>query len=339
MAEKKKIALIGGAGFIGHNLALALKERGHEPHVIDSLHINNFLSFSSTDQDIKNRPLYLGILTERTELLQKAQIPLYVQDARDYHQVSHLLEKIKPDTVILLAAVAHADRSNKDPYSTFDHSLRTLENALDASRSLGVKHFVYFSSSMVYGNFPEGFVTEDTPCEPMGIYGSLKFAGEKIVTAYNQTFGVPYTIIRPSALYGERCVSRRVGQIFIESAISGHEIAINGSGEDRLDVTYIGDFVQGAVKVVENPASINQTFNITHGAARSINDLAEVLRREFPEVNIRYLPRDKLMPIRGTLSVEKAKRLIGYEPQFPIEKGFTRYINWYRGLMQKLNVR
>jgi nucleoside-diphosphate-sugar epimerase len=90
--------------------------------------------------------------------LNAAKIPLYVQDAREYHQLSHTLGKIKPQVIVLLAAVAHADRSNKDPFSTFDHSLRTLENALDYSRGEIVEHFVYFSSSMVYGNFESGYV-------------------------------------------------------------------------------------------------------------------------------------------------------------------------------------
>ena len=77
---------------------------------------------------------------------------------------------------------------------------------------------------MVYGNFKENEVNEDTRCEPLGIYGALKYAGEKIIIAYNQVFGLPYTIIRPSALYGERCISRRVGQIFIESSPQKRDI-------------------------------------------------------------------------------------------------------------------
>ena len=130
---------------------------------------------------------------------------------------------------------------SSDPFSTFDHSFRTLENALDSSRGK-VEHFIYFSSSMVYGNFQEDTVNEDSPCEPLGIYGALKYGGEKLVIAYNQVFELPYTIIRPSALYGERCVSRRVGQIFIENALTTGEITLNGDGLDKLDFTYIGEY-------------------------------------------------------------------------------------------------
>jgi nucleoside-diphosphate-sugar epimerase len=325
----KKIALIGGAGFIGHNLAIELKKRGHEVTVVDSLQVNNYLSFQSTDQEVVNRDLYLKIIQSRLDLLREFKIPMVVQDARDYHQLSHALSKIQPEVVVMLAAVAHADRSNKDPFSTFDHSMRTLENALDYSRN-NAKHFVYFSSSMVYGNFADGFVTEDSKCEPMGIYGALKFGGEKIVIAYNQVFGLPYTIIRPSALYGERCVSRRVGQIFIENALKGLEITVKGDGSDRLDFTYVGDLVQGTVKTIENEGAKNQIFNLTYGSSHSIAQMADILKKHFPDVRIKFLPKDNLMPSRGTLSVEKAKKMIGYQPSNPLDVGFVKYIEWYK---------
>ena len=74
---------------------------------------------------------------------------LHLQDAREYHAMNTILNGIKPDIIIQLAAVSHANKSNKDPYSTFDHSLRTLENALDYARGTQVEHFIFFSSSMV----------------------------------------------------------------------------------------------------------------------------------------------------------------------------------------------
>ena len=259
---------------------------------------------------------------------------MHLHDAREYHAMNRVLSDIDPQVVVQLAAISHAGKSNKDPYSTFDHSLRTLENALDYSRG-NVEHFVYFSSSMVYGNFHGNTVTEETICEPLGIYGALKFAGEKMVIAYNQVFDLPYTIIRPSALYGERCVSRRVGQIFIENALQGTDVTVFGDGTDALDFTYIGDLVNGVVKVIENENSRNETFNLTYGGARSIAQMAEIIAAHFPDVGVKYEDRDVLMPERGTLSVEKAKRLIGYAPEWPLEKGFVEYIEWYKQLFER----
>ena len=187
--------------------------------------------------------LHLDMLRERQKLMEENDIKLFVQDARDYLCLGTLINEIEPEVIVQLAAVSHANLSNKNPYNTFDHCNRTLENALDQSRGK-IEHFIYFSSSMVYGHFPEESVSEDTTCNPIGIYGALKYGGEKLVIAYNQVFDLPFTIIRPSALYGERCVSRRVGQIFIENALTTGEISITGDGSDTLDFTYIGDVVE-----------------------------------------------------------------------------------------------
>jgi nucleoside-diphosphate-sugar epimerase len=329
----RRIALVGGSGFIGHHLALVLTALGAQVDVIDSLQVNNLLVFASSGDNLPNTDLYLDLLNSRLQLFREHRIPLHVLDARDYHMLSPAINRIKPDVVVHLAGVAHANRANKDPYSTFDHSLRTLENALDSCRG-NVEHFIYFSSSMVYGNFEGGKVDEDSVCNPLGIYGALKFAGEKLVMAYNQVFGLPYTIIRPSALYGERCVSRRVGQIFIENAAQGLEISINGDGSDSLDFTYIDDLVQGVIKSIGHPAARNQVFNITYGEGRSIASMAMILKEHFPKARINYLPKDKLMPDRGTLAVDKARALIGYEPAYPLEKGFVKYIKWYKDLFR-----
>jgi len=324
-----KITLIGGGGFIGHNMALVLNDMGAQVDIIDSLQVNNLYAFGRATKEILHRDLYIKIINQRLDLLRHANIPLHLQDARDYHALSAIISDIKPDVVIHLAAVSHANKSNKDPYSTFDHSLRTLENALDNCRD-SVKHFIFFSSSMVYGHFKEEAVTEETICNPLGIYGALKYAGEKLVIAYNQVFNLPYTIIRPSALYGERCVSRRVGQIFLENAVQGKNVVINGDGTDKLDFTYIQDLIQGVVRIIENPHSINQIFNITCGRGREIREMAELVKESFPNIEIEYLPKDALTPDRGTLSIDKARELLGYVPLYPLEKGYREYINWYK---------
>ena len=336
--EGKRIVLIGGAGFIGHNMALTLKRRGAHVEVIDSLQVNNLLSFASAHTNGGNRELYLRMLNQRLDLLREADIPLHPLDARDYHLLSRTCTEIKPQVVVQLAAVAHAGRSNKDPYSTFDHSLRTLENALDWSRH-GIDQFIYFSSSMVYGHFQSEEVDEEHPLNPIGIYGALKLSGEKIVIAYQQVFDLPYTIIRPSALYGPRCVSRRVGQIFIENALKGAPLRVDGDGSDKLDFTYCDDLIEGICLAMTKPAAIYQTFNLTYGRSRSINDLVGVIREHFADVEVDRVERDRLMPHRGTLSVAKARAVLGYEPKYPLEKGMAKYIEWYRSFGAKAGLR
>ena len=173
--------------------------------IIDSLGVNNLITVLGKNNGVNSHKLDREILNERVDLINKNNIKFHILDARDYHLMCKTLDEISPNIIIHLAAVSHSNQSNKDPYNTFDHSLRTLENSLDNAKNK-IEHFIYLSSSMVYGNFTSQEVNEETECNPIGIYGALKFAGEKLVIAYNQVFNLPYTIVRPSALYGERCI-------------------------------------------------------------------------------------------------------------------------------------
>lgn len=327
--QGRKVALVGGAGFIGHNLALSLIERGAEVTILDSLQVNNLLWFHSQGSDTRNRDLYLSMINQRLDMMRQAGATLLVVDARDYQVVWRMLDQVKPHVVVHLAAVSHAGRSNKDPFTTFDHSFRTLENCLDACK-IGVDHFIFLSSSMVYGDFLTDSVDEEHPLNCKGIYGALKVGGEKLVIAYEQVFGLPYTIIRPSALYGPRCVSRRVVQVFVENALHGLPLRINGDGAEKLDFTYVDDLVDGICLVIEKPEARNQIFNLTYGDARSIEDLASIIRYHFPQVDVENIERDKLLPFRGTLSIDKARALLGYAPRHDLEIGCEKYLQWYR---------
>jgi len=322
-----KILLVGGLGFIGSNLAVRLKEKNYEVHVVDSLQVNN-LSQIATDFSLDLRTTYVEFIMHRIELLRKNNVFIHQVDARDYHQLSLVVDKFKPQVLIHLAAVAHAGKSNKNPYSTFDHSLITLENSLDAARGICTQ-FIYFSSSMVYGNFENEQVKETDLLKPMGIYGNLKYSGELLVRAYAEVFGLPYTIIRPSALYGERCVSRRVVQQFIENALQGKSLKIEGNGKEKLDFTYIDDLINGVVLTIDNDKAKDKIFNITYGESRSILEVAEIVSKEF-KVKYEFVNRDKLMPKRGTLNIDKARTLLGYRPKYCIDIGVKKYIDWYK---------
>ncbi len=334
MKFNKKVAIIGGAGFIGFNLAIHLKNLGCKVFCIDSLQVNNLMTVVSNIDKLPYPKLSEKIINQRLELLKKNDVPLVIEDARDYNLLSSTLAEIEPEIIIHLAAVSHANRSNKTPHSTFDHSLRTLENALDYAKN-NVDHFIFNSSSMIYGNFESDSVNEESACNPIGIYGALKFSAEKILESYNQVFDLPYTIIRPSALYGRGCISRRVSQIFIENAIMKQDILVNGDGNEKLDFTSIDDLLFGYEKIIESPNAKNEIFNITFGKARKINEMISILKDHFGELNVIFKEKDKLTPSRGTLSIEKAKKLINYNSTWPLEKGYVDYINWYKDLYNK----
>ena len=311
---KTKLFITGSSGFIGFHVAKKYLDKGFKVHGFDSM--NNYY-------DVK-------LKKSRLKILEKYKNFTFTKGNLENQKIlNNSIGKFKPSIIIHLAAVSHANKSNKDPHSTFDHSLRTLENTLDFSKDKKT-HVIYMSSSMVYGDFKSESVNEDETCKPIGIYGSLKYSGEIILKSYNKVFDLPYTIIRPSALYGERCVSRRVGQVFIESALQNQKISINGDGNDKLDFTYIDDLVQGIMLCCENEKARNETFNITYGNARKINELLSILKSEFKDVEVSYVPKEKFVPERGTLNISKAKKLLGYKPSYSIDTGYKKYIEWYK---------
>ena len=131
-------------------------------------------------------------------------------------------------------------------------------------------------------------------------------------------------------------MSRRVGQIFIENAIQGIDIDINGSGEDKLDFTYIEDLVEGICLCCEKESALNETFNLTFGNSRKINELLEILKNEFKDIKVKYKEKEKFMPERGTLDISKAKKLLGYNPLNPVETGYVKYISWYKNFWNNI---
>lgn len=337
--SKERILITGGCGFIGHHIVLTLRKINADVLVVDNLGHNNLTYFLSSREGLPvfNREVYLKFLNYRLKAISESGAKFFNIDSRNMSELQKVFNEFKPTKIIHLAAIANARTANLKPDITFDNSVETLRNILECIRLSPEKidQLVYFSSSMIYGDFPPEGVYEDSPTSPKGVYGALKLCAEQMVLTYHRVYNMEYTIVRPSALYGPRCVSRRVGQVFIENAIAGKTLAMEGDGEEKLDFTYIEDLVQGVLRILDRPEAKNQTFNLTFGDHRSIKDLVGIIKQHFPDVQIANKERDRLRPFRGTLKIDKARKLLGYDPQFPLEKGLPKYIEWYKEFLSK----
>jgi nucleoside-diphosphate-sugar epimerase len=258
-----------------------------------------------------------------------------VCNAANYDDLSAKLVTLRPDAIIHLAAVAHAGRSDANPHECLKNGFRTLENTIDVCRHIGVERLVYFSSSTVYGDWPRLNPThakrERDTCHPRGAYAVSKLLGELWLRDAADRAGFDYTIIRPSAVYGERCISRRVVQILIEQALSGQPMTV---GPDLLDFTYVFDLVKGVAKTLERPEARKQTFNITSGEARPIEDVAKIIQEEI-DVPIKHIPPNPNLPRRGTLEITRAETDLGYKPSYSLEAGVGKYLRWTRENWQR----
>ena len=114
---------------------------------------------------------------------------------------------------------------------------------------------------------------------------------------------------------------------------------IDGDGTEKLDFTYIKDLIEGISLCLFKKNADNQTFNLTYGRSEEINALVQILKKNFKDLKINYKARDKLVPFRGTLSVNKARKLLGYNPSWPIEKGYQEYIDWYKSIFANYSIK
>jgi len=330
----ERVSLVGGAGFIGHNLALALRAIGVEVQIVDNLMQNNMLA-NVSDQDIDDfrRQLNHNFLVQRFEMMRSAGVTLDNADARSMTDLAETLKRFQPTKVVHLSAISSAVDAKKTPGHCFDLQLVTLRNVLEYTRLFPneINEVVFMSSSTVYGDFETETVDENVRPRPYGIYANAKFMGERLIRTYHEQYGLGISIIRPSALYGERCISRRVSQVFIENALMGKPLLLEGGGDGRLDFTYIEDLVDGIVRSMAATAGAgsSNTFNITFGNARTILDLANVVKSVVPNAILEERPRDVIKPIRGTLSTERAREHLNFAPQWPLEIGYKRYCEWY----------
>jgi UDP-glucose 4-epimerase len=191
-----------------------------------------------------------------------------------------------------------------------------------------VERFVYTSSSMVYGDFQQYSANEEHPKNPKDIYGGTKLAGEILTQSFSRLFGIEYTIIRPSAVYGPTDVNRRVSGLFIDSALKGTELVLHGGGRTKLDFSYVKDTAHGFVLATLSDEARNEVFNVTRGEARSLLDFAEILKTWFPELKMRIEPHQAHRPKRGTLDISKARELLGYHPMYPLEDGIAETVDY-----------
>jgi nucleoside-diphosphate-sugar epimerase len=330
----QRVMLVGGAGFIGHNLALKLAELRIETMIVDNLVVNNLIDNEYTaERSAVFRTLYLNFLLDRFAMLREVGVKLRNVDARNSIDLNKAFNDFAPTKIVHLAAIASAVEARKDPGLAFDLQLTTLRNVLELARLRGntVNEIMFLSSSTVYGDFETDTVDETVRPRPRGIYANGKYMGERLVRTYADQYGLGTTIIRPSALYGERCISGRVSQKFIENALTGKPLLLEGGGDGKLDFTYIEDLVEGMVRGLGMHAGngTTNTFNITFGNARTIAELAAIIRETIPEAILEERPRALDKPIRGTLSTKRAEQVLGFKAKWTLETGYRRYVEWY----------
>lgn len=314
-----KFLVTGGAGFIGHNVVRQLEQQGHSCFILDSLTNYGFVP--------KEELTYL--MQERCK---RFNATVHNIDLRDASNVSNwfLNFAANADAVIHLASFPRQKVVSQNPVWGAEVMSTSLVRLLELTKSFKIPKFVYISSSMVYGDFNND-VTEDTVCNPQGQYGIMKYMGELLVKDYARRGCFDYTIIRPSAVYGEWDVEDRVVSKFMLGAMRDETLKVKGSNE-VLDFTYVEDTAQGITLAATKKEANGQIFNITRADTKlyTLLDAANLAIQIAGKGSIEIQDKDADFPSRGRLSIDKAIDMLGYDPKISVEQGFERYHNWFK---------
>ena len=322
----KTVLITGGLGFIGTHIAQEMIKENLVGKVVLLDHYGGFVNPLRSDfQDYRKFRLE-GI--EDKVIIERGE-------TRNSIIMTNLIDKYRPDYIIHTAALPLAKIDNLNAVEAREGSVDSTAGILEIINYFKLKDgycplkFTYFSSSMVYGDFQSEIATEEHQKKPKEVYGTMKLSGEIVARGLADFYGIPYTIVRPSAVYGPTDMNRRVSQIFIEKAFNKEKITVHGEDE-KLDFTYIKDIAHGAILATLKDEAIGEDFNITHGKAHTLLDYVECLKLHFPDLNYEILPRDSFRPKRGTLSIEKARTLIGYNPKYSLKEGINEYVEFIR---------
>lgn len=295
-----KVAVVGGAGFIGSNLVDALVERGDDVIVVDNL---------STG--------YRSNLNPAAPLRE-------IDVSVDSEGLTSALNG--RDVVFHTAALARVPRSIEDPVGTHEANvtgtLRTLKAAVDA----GVHRFVYSSSSSVYGDQPVLPLTEDMPTNPLNPYACQKLMGEIYARNFHRVYGLETVCLRYFNVFGPRQVKegayRLVIGIFMEQREKREPLTIHGDGEQTRDFTWVGDVVRANVlAAISDKVGAGEAINVGSGYEASINHIADLIGG--PSV---YLPPRGFDERFKRASVGRARELLGWEPTVRVDEGIRRLL-------------
>jgi len=307
----------GGAGFIGHNVVRCLESMGHECIILDSITDYGFVD--------KKELEYL-----KRERLQRIRASIHHIDLRDHAAVKDMMGSFAFNGVIHLASFPRQKVFARNPIWGADVMGTGLINLLEWTRAYRIPKFVYVSSSMVYGDFRDG-VVETAECNPAGQYGIMKYMGERLVKDYASRGSFDYSIVRPSAVYGEYDVEDRVVSKFMLAAMRDQTITVRGANES-LDFTHVDDVAQGIALATTRPEANGNIYNMTRSAGKKITllDAAALCIKIAGHGKIDIQDKDPNFPSRGRLNIDCARQDLGYDPKINVKEGFKRYHQWFR---------
>jgi UDP-N-acetylglucosamine 4-epimerase len=320
MELQNTILITGGAGFIGSNLCEYFLEQGHKVVCLDNFstgHRHNLKDFISN-----------------------VNFKLIEGDIRDIEDCVNAVQGV--DYVLHEAALGSVPRSINDPITTNDVNVSGFLNMLVASRGAKVKRFIYAASSSTYGDSEGLPKVEEVIGKPLSPYAITKYVNELYAEIFSRTYGLETIGLRYFNVFGRKQDPKgayaAVIPKFVMQLMALESPLINGDGNFSRDFTYIDNVIQmNALAIAtKNPEAINTVYNTAYGDRNTLNDLVGYLKEYLSEydskiasVEIIYGPNRAGDIPHSLASIDKAKRLLDYNPKYSLQEGLKEAVSWY----------
>jgi len=301
----KSYLVTGGCGFIGVNLIPRLIEQGARVRVLDNLTLG------------------------RREDVERLGVELQVGDIRDAGAVANACKGI--DVVVHLAAHTRVVESLSDPELNFEINAAGTLIVLQACRAAGISKMIFASTGGAILGEQEPPVHEGMVPRPISPYGASKLAGEAYCSAYTGAYGMRTAALRFSNVYGP--FSYHKGSVvaqFFRNLLRGEPIVIYGDGEQTRDFLYVADLVE-AILLADKIEPAGEVFQIASGRETSIRSLLDVMKAMLPErtFDVRFEPARPGEILRNYASIEKARRILGFDPKTQLTEGLRETWQWF----------
>ena len=319
------ILLTGVAGFIGYHLAAAILEEGRDVVGLDNL--NDYYDPSLKQARLARLRGHKGFTFHQLDLADRDGV-LRLADSGP-----------RPEIIVHLAAQAGVRYSLTHPFTYADANLTGHLTMLELARRLpDLSHFVYASSSSVYGgNAKVPYSVEDRVDHPVSLYAATKRAGELMADTYAHLYGIKATGLRFFTVYGPWGRPDMAAYIFTKAIFEGASIPVFNFGKMRRDFTYIDDVIAGTLAAMDKPpggrgeARPHHIYNLGNHRCEDLEHFIEVLENACGRKAIKeYLPLQPGDVEQTYADITTAQADLGFEPKVTIEEGLPRFVAWYR---------
>lgn len=334
--NNKTVLVTGAAGFIGANLVLALLGCGIPMHIVGMDNMNDYYDVSLKEFRLKQ--------IEKTAAEHPDSTWEFVKgDIADKASLEQLFAERRFAVVVNLAAQAGVRYSIENPDAYIQSNLIGFYNILECCRHYPVAHLVYASSSSVYGaNAKVPYSTDDKADEPVSLYAATKKSNELLAHSYSKLYHIPATGLRFFTVYGPAGRPDMAYFGFTDKLVKGEKIQIFNYGNCRRDFTYIGDIVEGILRVMMHaPETLHAVYNIGNSHPENLLDFVDILQQELvlagvlPE-NYDFESHKQLLPMQpGDVPVTYADTTaleadFGFRPNTPLREGLGKFARWYK---------